>query len=42
MVTSKENSLSAQWENMVAVMQAGFEVFTPWPDGLGEYSSLVV
>jgi methionyl aminopeptidase len=39
-VVTKDHSLSAQWEHMVAVTESGFEVLTPWPDGYGEYSAL--
>ncbi|MFC7288262.1 type I methionyl aminopeptidase [Herminiimonas glaciei] len=39
-VVTKDHSLSAQWEHMVAVTETGFEVLTPWPDGYGEYSAL--
>ncbi|AKC71049.1 type I methionyl aminopeptidase [Pandoraea oxalativorans] len=37
-VVTRDRSLSAQWEHMVAVTQTGFQVLTPWPDGLGEYA----
>lgn len=36
-VVTKDRSLSAQWEHMVAVTEDGFEILTPWPDGYGEY-----
>ncbi|GGC09190.1 methionine aminopeptidase [Oxalicibacterium flavum] len=36
-VVTKDHSLSAQWEHMVAVTETGFEVLTRWPDGFGEY-----
>ena len=36
-VVTKDRSLSAQWEHMVAVTERGFEVLTPWPDGYGDY-----
>lgn len=36
-VVTRDDSLSAQWEHMVAVTGAGFEVLTPWPDGYGDY-----
>ncbi|WP_087725221.1 type I methionyl aminopeptidase [Pandoraea sp. PE-S2T-3] len=36
-VVTRDRSLSAQWEHMVAVTETGFEVLTQWPDGLGEY-----
>src|SRR6202142_4446977 len=38
-VTTKDRSLSAQWEHMVAVTDNGFELLTPWPDGTGEYEA---
>lgn len=37
-VVTKDRSLSAQWEHMVAVTPAGYEVLTPWPDGTGPYA----
>ena len=36
-VVTRDRSLSAQWEHMVAVTETGFEILTPWPDGYGEY-----
>lgn len=39
-VVTKDRSLSAQWEHMVAVTPSGFEVLTPWPDGEGEYPAI--
>jgi methionyl aminopeptidase len=36
-VVTKDRSLSAQWEHMVAVTDDGFEVLTRWPDGTGAY-----
>jgi methionyl aminopeptidase len=39
-VVTKDHSLSAQWEHMVAVTETGFEVLTPWPDGPGDYAPL--
>ncbi|PFH10018.1 methionyl aminopeptidase [Collimonas sp. PA-H2] len=36
-VVTRDHSLSAQWEHMVAVTADGFEVLTPWPDGAGSY-----
>ena len=39
-VVTKDHSLSAQWEHMVAVTETGFEVLTRWPDGFGEYSPI--
>jgi methionyl aminopeptidase len=40
-VVTKDHSLSAQWEHMVAVTETGFEVLTQWPEGYGDYSPLV-
>jgi len=39
-VVTKDHSLSAQWEHMVTVTKDGFEILTPWPDGLGEYPAI--
>ncbi|MFC3533635.1 type I methionyl aminopeptidase [Vogesella facilis] len=39
-VVTKDHSLSAQWEHMVAVTASGFEVLTPWPDGYGGYPAI--
>lgn len=39
-VVTKDHSLSAQWEHMIAVTDSGFEVLTQWPDGFGEYSPI--
>lgn len=39
-VVTKDRSLSAQWEHMIAVTSAGYEVLTPWPDGFGEYQPI--
>ncbi|MCK9983837.1 MAG: methionyl aminopeptidase [Azoarcus sp.] len=36
-VVTRDHSLSAQWEHMVAVTADGFEILTPWPEGYGEY-----
>ncbi|WP_207003034.1 type I methionyl aminopeptidase [Trinickia mobilis] len=38
-VVTKDRSLSAQWEHMVAVTGDGFELLTPWPDGTGAYEA---
>src|SRR5471030_2455579 len=38
-VTTKDRSLSAQWEHMVVVTDEGFELLTPWPDGTAEYAA---
>jgi len=40
-VVTKDRSLSAQWEHMVAVTKSGFEILTPWPDGYGDYSAIM-
>ena len=39
-VVTKDHSLSAQWEHMVAVTPDGFEVLTPWPEGTGHYPAI--
>lgn len=39
-VVTKDHSLSAQWEHMVAVTETGFEVLTPWPEGYGTYQAI--
>jgi|TARA_A100001391_G_scaffold173011_1_gene134765 methionyl aminopeptidase len=39
-VVTRDRSLSAQWEHMVAVTETGFEVLTPWPEGYGSYSAI--
>ena len=39
-VVTKDRSLSAQWEHMVAVTADGFEVLTAWPDGPGTYPAI--
>lgn len=39
-VVTKDRSLSAQWEHMVAVTDTGFDLLTPWPDPSPEYSGL--
>lgn len=36
-VVTKDGSLSAQWEHMVAVTPEGYEVLTAWPGGTGAY-----
>jgi methionyl aminopeptidase len=38
-VVTRDHSLSAQWEHMVAVTATGFEVLTPWPEGTGAYTA---
>jgi methionyl aminopeptidase len=37
-VVTKDRSLSAQWEHMVAVTESGVEILTGWPDGDGDCS----
>jgi methionyl aminopeptidase len=37
-VVTKDRSLSAQWEHMVAVTPEGYEVLTAWPGGTGTYA----
>ncbi len=39
-VVTRDHSLSAQWEHMVAVTEDGFEVLTPWPEGTGHYPAI--
>ncbi|WP_020204453.1 MULTISPECIES: type I methionyl aminopeptidase [Cupriavidus] len=39
-VVTRDHSLSAQWEHMVAVTADGVEILTPWPDGPGEYEGI--
>jgi len=39
-VVTKDRSLSAQWEHMVAVTPDGYEVLTAWPGGTGEYPAM--
>ena len=39
-VVTRDHSLSAQWEHMVAVTEDGFEVLTPWPEGTGNYPAI--
>ncbi|WP_085316608.1 type I methionyl aminopeptidase [Derxia lacustris] len=39
-VVTRDRSLSAQWEHMVAVTPEGFEVLTPWPEGTGSYPAI--
>lgn len=41
-VVTKDRSLSAQWEHMVAVTEGGFEILTPWPDGYGDYAPILM
>nr|WP_218627756.1 type I methionyl aminopeptidase [Pseudomonas sp. dw_612] len=38
-VVTKDLSLSAQWEHMVAVTDDGFEVLTSWPDQVEGYAA---
>lgn len=37
-VVTKDRSLSAQWEHMVAVTPDGYELLTSWPEGTGAYA----
>jgi methionyl aminopeptidase len=37
-VVTRDRSLSAQWEHMVAVTPEGHEVLTPWPQAQGSDS----
>ncbi|UCU97927.1 type I methionyl aminopeptidase [Acidovorax radicis] len=39
-VVTKDRSLSAQWEHMVAVTPTGYEVLTAWPGGTGGYAPI--
>ena len=39
-VGTKDQSLSAQWEHMVAVTDDGFQILTPWPDRSDEYPAI--
>jgi methionyl aminopeptidase len=39
-VVTKDRSLSAQFEHMVAVTASGYEVLTSWPGGTGTYATV--
>lgn len=39
-VVTKDRSLSAQWEHMVAVTPEGYDVLTTWPGGTGNYAPI--
>ena len=39
-VVTKDRSLSAQWEHMVAVRPEGYDVLTAWPGGTGHYAPI--
>ena len=39
-VVTRDNSLSAQWEHMVAVTKDGFDVLTARPEGTGRYPAI--
>ena len=39
-VVTRDRSLSAQWEHMVAVTHDGYEVLTAWPGGAGAYPAI--
>ncbi|MBC3205719.1 type I methionyl aminopeptidase [Pseudomonas sp. SWRI111] len=40
-VLTKDGSLSAQWEHMVAVTETGFEVLTAWPDEIEGFNPIL-
>jgi methionyl aminopeptidase len=39
-VVTRDQSLSAQWEHMVAVTDTGFEVLSQWPDTQADYPAI--
>ena len=39
-VVTRDHSLSAQWEHMLAVTSNRFEVLTPWPDGIDSFEAI--
>lgn len=39
-VITRDRSLSAQWEHMVAVTENGFDLLSAWPDGTGSYAPI--
>ncbi|CAI8872615.1 methionine aminopeptidase [Pseudomonas sp. IT-P12] len=39
-VVTRDNSLSAQWEHMVAVTDEGFQVLSPWPDRVEGFAAI--
>ncbi|WP_429951554.1 type I methionyl aminopeptidase [Comamonas sediminis] len=39
-VVTRDRSLSAQWEHMVAVTPDGYDVLTQWPGGTGAYAPI--
>jgi len=39
-VVTRDRSLSAQWEHMVAVTADGFELLTPWPEASADYPAI--
>ena len=39
-VVTKDQSLSAQWEHMVAVTDDGFQILTLWPDRSDDYPAI--
>jgi methionyl aminopeptidase len=39
-VVTKDQSLSAQWEHMIAVTDDGFEVLTAWPDEIDGFAPI--
>lgn len=39
-VITRDQSVSAQWEHMVAVTDSGFELLTAWPNGTGKFPAI--
>lgn len=39
-VVTRDGSLSAQWEHMVAVTDEGFQVLSPWPDRVEGFAAI--
>ncbi|QKZ04790.1 type I methionyl aminopeptidase [Pseudomonas eucalypticola] len=39
-VITRDQSLSAQWEHMVAVTDDGFQILTPWPEPIDGYDAI--
>ncbi len=40
-VLTRDGSLSAQWEHMVAVTDDGFQILTPWPHPVEGYEAII-
>ncbi len=40
-VLTRDGSLSAQWEHMVAVTDDGFQILTPWPHPVPGYDAII-